>query len=91
MKKILFTVAILMIAMTAMTSLSACSHCGHKAGKTAEACCNYAGTAACCGHNAPDAKISCAGCGGDVAAKDALKVADGKYACGHCAVAMGGK
>ncbi len=119
MKKIIITIAVVMLAMTAMSALTGCS-CGHKAkaahdcssvsfadackgakakacsggahadckGKKAEkACCDYAGTAACCGKNAPDALVSCAMGGCDVAAKDAVKIGDGKYACGHCAKA----
>ncbi len=122
MKKIIITIAVVMLAMTAMSALTGCSSCGHKAkakaayncgpadcakpckgakakaccggahtdckGKKAKkACCDYAGTAACCGKNAPDALVSCAMGGCEVAAKDAVKIADGKYACGHCAKA----
>ena len=123
MKRIIITIAVVMLAMTAMSALTGCSSCGHKAkakaahdcssvacadackgakakagcggahadckGKKAEkACCDYAGTAACCGKNAPDATVACVG-GCEVAAKDAVKVAEGKYACGHCATSFG--
>ncbi len=78
MKKILITIAVVMLAMTAMSALTGCSSCGHKAKAKAthecsaacsdackgahakvseKACCDYAGTAACCGKNAPDAKV----------------------------------
>ncbi len=114
MKKILITIAIVMLAMTTLTGCACggkhakathagCSATctdsqvgckGHKAAccggkyddcKGKKACCEYAGTAACCGKHAPDAKISCALGGCEVAAKDAVKIGDGKYACAHCA------
>ena len=85
MKRIIISLAILVMAVGLM---SGCGHCLTKKA-SAGACCSYAGSAACCGNMAPDAKIACAGCDQEIAAKDALKVGDGKYACAHCAVKMG--
>ena len=85
MKKVLISLAILVMAVGL---LSGCGHCLTKKA-SAEACCDYAGSAACCGKMVPDAQIYCAGCDQTIAAKDALKVGDGQYACAHCATEMG--
>jgi len=61
------------------------AECAKKCKGHEKACCEHAGTAACCGKHAPDAQISCALGGCKVAAKDAVKIGEGKYACGHCA------
>jgi len=41
-----------------------------------------------CGAKSSNAKVTCAGCGMEVAVKDAVALGDGQYACSHCAAAM---
>ena len=70
MKKIALSLGLMMLLAGLM------SDCMMKKG-SAEACCPNSKSAACGGKMAPDAKLTCAGCGAEMMAAAARELGDG--------------